>query len=81
MVNVVLLVLGPKFYSDFARPDWENFEYYPPVPRDYTELAKLIIKRAPTESYGGLEYTNDSGSQVFDPFNTTTQVCLTAAPT
>ncbi len=76
--NVVeyLLVLGPEFYSDFARPDWENFEYYPPVPQDYTELAKLIFKRAPGESYGGLEYTSDNGSQVYDPFNTTTQITI-----
>ena len=71
-----LLVLGPKFFSDFARPDWENFEYYPPVPTDYVEIAKLIFKKASPETYGSLEYTNDSGSQVYNPFNTTTQVTI-----
>lgn len=67
------LVLGPTFYSDYARPDWENFEYYPPLPVDYVEIAKIILKRAPEEIYGSLEYTTDGTIPVYDPLNITTQ--------
>ena len=66
-----LVVLGPVFYSDFAVADWENFEYYPPVPEDYVELAKLIIKRAPDETYGALE---NNSNIVFDPFENQVQI-------
>ncbi len=68
-----LLVLGPKFYSDYARTDWENFEYYPPVPQDYLEIAKIILKRAPDATYGALEYTTDGSAPVYNPLNMVTQ--------
>lgn len=64
-------VLGPKFYSDFARADWENFEYFPKPDKDFIVLARLILKRANDNNYGALEALISSGSfiGIFNPLN------------
>ena len=63
------LVLGPKFYSDFSRLDWENFEYYPQVPQDYVEVAKIIFKKATGGNYANIEYNSGISGSIFNPFD------------
>ncbi len=63
------IVLGPKFFSDFARSDWENFEYYPVVPQENVEIAKIIFKKATGGSYANIEYNDGIDNEIFNPFD------------
>ena len=58
------LTLGPKFYSDFATTNWEDFEYYPEPEVDYITIAKIILKRASSENYEAIESNVINGTKV-----------------
>lgn len=49
------LVKGPKFYSDFAKSNWSEFEYFPQPEKDYFTVAKMIIRKASSDNYDALE--------------------------
>lgn len=60
--------LGPKFSSDEATSDWENFQYFPEPDVDYVTFARLILKRADERNYGSVEavFANNTLSGRFD---------------
>jgi hypothetical protein len=53
---VVGMACGPENQPD----NWEYFEYWPEVPRDFTVIARVVYKRAPGTIYRTVEDTTIS---------------------
>lgn len=43
--------IGPLITPEFIPDEWENCPYFPPIPEDYIEIGRVILKRSSDSTY------------------------------